>query len=145
MALKASLNKEISSKSLPIPQQQNAGRQQLQQTLETLAKQKSENKRTNTLIKRLVRQQQQLILFVDHPQVEFHNNRAERALRPEVIFRKLSFGNRTPGGAYNFQILATVLETCRLKRKNLSDFIHTAWLATKDQLIHISRDLLDTS
>ena len=110
-----------------------------------LAQLESENRKTNTLIKRLRRHQHELIRFVDHPQAEFHNNRAERALRPEVIFRKLSFGNRTPGGAYNYQILATVLETCRLKRKNLSDFIHTAWLATKNQLIHISRDLLDTS
>ena len=74
-----------------------------------------------------------------------NNNRDERALRPEVIFRKLSFGNRTPGGAYNYQILATVLETCRLKRKNLLDFIHSAWISSKDQLIHITRDLLDTS
>jgi hypothetical protein len=40
---------------------------------------------------------------------------------------------------------ATVLETCRLKRKNLSDFIHSVWLATKDRLILITRDLLDTS
>jgi hypothetical protein len=39
---------------------------------------------------------------------------------------------------------ATVLETCRLKRKNLSDFIHSVWLATKDRLILITRDLLDT-
>ncbi|UCD79315.1 MAG: transposase [Desulfobacterales bacterium] len=110
-----------------------------------MTKLKSENKRTNTLIKRLVRHQQELIRFVDHPDAEFHNNRAERSLRPEVFFRKLSFGNRTPAGAYNYQVLATVLETCRLKRKNLTDFIHAVWLATKDQLIPITRDLLDTS
>jgi hypothetical protein len=143
--IKSIIEKGNQLKALGDAQQQDAGRKQLQHTLETLAKLKSENKKTNTLIKRLVRHQQELIRFVDHPQAEFHNNRAERALRPEVIFRKLSFGNRTPGGAYNFQILATVLETCRLKRKNLSDFILTAWLSTKDQLIHITRDLLDTS
>lgn len=142
--IKSIIEKGTQFKELADVQQQTAGRQQLQQTLETLAKLKSENKKTNTLIKRLVRHQQELIRFVDHPQAEFHNNRVERALRPEVIFRKLSFGNRTPGGAYNFQILATVLETCRLKRKNLSDFIQSVWLSSKDQMIHITRDLLDT-
>ena len=92
-----------------------------------------------------MRHQHELIRFVDHPDAEYHNNRAERALRPEVIFRKLSFGNRTPSGAYNYQILASVLETCRLKRKNLTEFIHSIWLSTKDQMLHITRDLLDTS
>ena len=97
------------------------------------------------MIKRLVRHQHELIRFIDHPHAEYHNNRAGRALRPEVIFRKLSFSNRSPGGAYNYQILATMLETCRLKRRNLSDFIHSVWLSTKEQPIPITRDLLDTS
>ncbi len=143
--LKSIIEKGTQLKKIDDAQQRNAGRQQLEDQLKTLAKLKSKNKKTNTLIKRLVRHQHELIRFVDHPQAEFHNNRAERALRPEVIFRKLSFGNRTPSGAYNYQILATVLETCRLKGKNLTDFIHSVWLSTKDQLIHITRDLLDTS
>jgi hypothetical protein len=37
------------------------------------------------------------------------------------------------------------LETCRLKGKNLSDFIHSVWIATKAQLIPITRDLPNTS
>jgi hypothetical protein len=45
----------------------------------------------------------------------------------------------------DFEILATVLETCRLKRKNLSDFIHSVWLTPKDQLLDATRALLDTS
>jgi hypothetical protein len=132
-------------KELGDARRKNAGRKQLEKMLKTLSKLKSENKTTNTLIKRLVRHQQDLIRFVDHPQAEYHNNRAERALRPEVIFRKLSFGNRTPGGAHNYEVLATVLKTCRLKRKNLSNFIHCVWLTPKDQLHRVTRALLDTS
>jgi hypothetical protein len=143
--IKGIIEKGNQLKQLGDAQQQNAGRKKLDQKLKTLAKLESENKKTNTLIKRLVRHQNELIRFIDHPQAEFHNNRAERALRPEVIFRKLSFGNRTPAGAYNYQILASVLETCRLKRKNLSDFIRSVWLSTKDQLIIITRDFLDSS
>jgi hypothetical protein len=143
--IKTIIEKGNQLKALGDAQQKNAGRKQLENTLKTLAKLKSENKKTNTLIKRLVRHQHELIRFVDHPQAEYHNNRAERALRPEVIFRKLSFGNRTPGGAHNYEILATVLETCRLKRKNLSDFIHSVWLTPNDQLLHVTKALLDTS
>ena len=143
--LKSIIAKGSQLQNLDDALQRIAGRQQLEKELETLAKLESENKKTNTLIKRLVRHQHELIRFVDHPQAEYHNNRAERALRPEVIFRKLSFGNRTPAGAYNYQVLATVLETCRLKGKNLTNFIHSVWLSTKDQLIPITRDLLDTS
>ena len=143
--IKSIIEKGTQLKALGNARLQNAGRQQLEHKLDMLAKLKSANKKTNTLIKRLVRHQHELIRFVDHPHAEYHNNRAERALRPEVIFRKLSFGNRSPAGAYNFQILATVLETCRLKGKNLADFVHSVWLSTKDQLLHITRDLLDTS
>ena len=143
--LKSIIEKGTQLQDLDDAQQRIHGRQQLEDKLESLAKLESENKKTNTLIKRLVRHQNELIRFVDHPQAEYHNNRAERALRPEVIFRKLSFGNRTAAGAYNYQILATVLETCRLKGKNLADFIHSVWLSTKDQQIPITRDLLDTS
>ena len=143
--LKSIIENGTQIKDLDDALQRDAGRQQLEDKLKLLAKLESENRKTNTLIKRLVRHQQELIRFVDHPHAEYHNNRAERALRPEVIFRKLSFGNRTPAGAYNHQILATVLETCRLKRKNLTDFIRSVWLSSKDELISITRDLLDTS
>jgi Transposase IS66 family len=40
------------------------------------------------------------------------NNAAERALRPSVIARKTWGGNRTPAGAQNQQILASILRTC---------------------------------
>ncbi len=39
--------------------------------------------------------------------VEPTNNRAERAIRPAVIARKLSCGNRTPRGATTWEILAS--------------------------------------
>jgi hypothetical protein len=56
--IKSIIEKGNQLKALGDAQQQHAGRKQLQHTLETLAKLKSENKKTNTLIKRLVRHQQ---------------------------------------------------------------------------------------
>jgi len=60
---------------------------------------------------RLRKQQDHLFTFLDHDAVEATNNRAERQLRPAVIARKLSCGNRTPRGALTWEILATVAAT----------------------------------
>jgi hypothetical protein len=44
---------------------------------------------------------------------------------------KVSFGNSTSAGAYSYRISATDLQTCRLKGKNQSDFIHSIWIAAR--------------
>ena len=43
------------------------------------------------------------------------NNRAERALRPLVIARKVSFGSQSEAGARTREILMTVLQTLALR------------------------------
>jgi hypothetical protein len=40
------------------------------------------------------------------------NNLAERQLRPAVIARKISCGNKTPKGARTWQILTSLAATC---------------------------------
>ncbi|MGD2024095.1 MAG: transposase [Desulfobacterales bacterium] len=69
--LKNIIEKGSQLKKIDDDQQRNVGRQQLEDKLQTLAKLKSENKKTNTLIKRLVRHQHELIRFVDHPRPSF--------------------------------------------------------------------------
>lgn len=120
-------------------------RAKLDETLEMLATLNPANSKAKTLSKRIGRHQQDLLHFADHKDVEFHNNRAERAIRPAVIFRKISFGNRSIEGARNFSILASVMETCRLKNIHLTDFIKTVWNTPKDQVQHICKTLFDTS
>jgi len=41
----------------------------------------------------------ELFTFVDHPEVECTNNLAERKIRPNVVIRKISEGNRFRSGA----------------------------------------------
>lgn len=61
---------------------------------------------------RLYKQQDHLLTFLDYPQVEATNNLAERQLRPAVISRKLSCGNKTDRGATTWAILASLAATC---------------------------------
>jgi hypothetical protein len=62
--------------------------------------------------RRLRKQRDHLFTFLDHADVPATNNRAERRLRPAVIRRKLSSGNRTPRGAQVFARVASVVATC---------------------------------
>lgn len=73
----------------------------------------SDNERTQTLIKRVINYKASFIRFIDYPDADYHNNHAEQTIRFAVIFRKLSFGNRTEEGAKLFGLLASVFATCR--------------------------------
>ena len=58
--------------------------------------------KATVLVKRIAKYRDDLIRFATHPGVEFHNNRAERQLRPLVIARKISFGSNTDHGALRY-------------------------------------------
>lgn len=53
----------------------------------------------------------QLFTFVGRPEVDATNNQAERELRPAVITRKISSGNKTERGARTWQILKSIERT----------------------------------
>jgi transposase len=63
------------------------------------------------LAKHLRQQREYLFTFLHFPGLEGTNNRAERAIRPAVIARKVWGGNRTWNGANVQQILMSVLRT----------------------------------
>lgn len=73
---------------------------------------------------RLLKQHAHLLGCLAEPAAEPTNNRAERALRPAVIARKLSCGNRTERGRRTWEILASLAATCQ---QNADDFVD--WLA----------------
>lgn len=76
------------------------------------------------LRQRLAKQQDHLFTFLDHDEVEATNNRAERQLRPAVISRKISCGNKTEEGMKTWEILASLAATCQ--QKSLSFIDHVA-------------------
>ena len=65
------------------------------------------------LIKRLRRHQHDLFTFLDQPGVPFDNNHAERSIRPAVILRKNSYGNRSERGADCQAVLMSVFRTLK--------------------------------
>lgn len=79
---------------------------------------------------RLFKQRDHLFTFLDHPEVEATNNLAERQLRPAVIARKLSCGNKTKRGAHTWQILASLAATCTQRRESFAHLVRNAALLT---------------
>lgn len=69
------------------------------------------DKHGRRLVKRLRRHRGELLTFLDQLDVPYDNNHAEREIRPAVIMRKNSFGNRSQRGVQTQQVLMTVLRT----------------------------------
>jgi transposase len=64
------------------------------------------------LQKHLTNERQALFTHLKHDGVEATNWRAEQAIRPAVVNRKVWGGNRTPNGAQTQQVLVSLLRTC---------------------------------
>ena len=67
-----------------------------------------------------------LLRFLDDPRVEPTNNRAERALRPAVIARKVSHCSKNERGARAFEAFTTVVQTLKKRgsRSVVADLAH---------------------
>jgi transposase len=79
---------------------------------------------------RLWKQRDHLFVFLEHSGVDATNNLAERQLRPAVIRRKLSCGNKSPRGARTFEVLTSLAATCRQRGE---DFLQLASNAVRFQ------------
>jgi hypothetical protein len=75
------------------------------------------------LAKRLRKHRDHLLRFLDHEGLDATNNLAERELRPAVIARKLSAGNRTEAGAETHAVLASILRTCHRRGRNVLEAV----------------------
>ena len=106
-------------------------RQRLDQRLAELIETDWNNGHAKRLIKRLRRHQSDLFTFLDKAGVPFENNHAERSIRPAVLLRKNSYGNRSEQGADCQAVLMTVFRT--LKQRG-HDPIRTIIDALKTQL-----------
>jgi hypothetical protein len=75
---------------------------------------------------RLAKQWAHLLGCLREPAAEPTNNRAERALRPAVIARKLSCGNKTENGKRCWEILASLAATAQQKSEDFVDKLTAA-------------------
>lgn len=110
------------------PETYASRRQRLAVRLQELIETDWCNDHAKRLIKRLRRHQNDLFTFLDHPLVPFDNNHAERSIRPAVIIRKNSYGNRSQRGADCQAVLMSIFRTLKQRGhdpiKTIVDAIH---------------------
>jgi transposase len=83
------------------------------------------NRANRRFAQHLEKHREELFTFLLHRGVDATNWRAEQALRPAVVNRKVWGGNRTWRGAEAQSILMTVLQTCLRKGRSSIDDIST--------------------
>jgi len=84
---------------------------------------------------RLKENRAKLFTFIRHPQVGPTNNQAEQSLRPSVILRKLTFGNRSSAGARHHSVLSSLLITAQRQGRDA----RTALLALFTQPLSVAK------
>lgn len=83
----------------------------------------------------LIRHPGEWLVFLDDPRVAPTNNLAERALRPLVVLRKITFGSRTDAGAKRMAKLMTVAETSRRHGKRTRDIYYELYTRPPDRVL----------
>ena len=67
--------------------------------------------------------QRAVFLFLRDPSIDATNWRAEQAIRPAVVIRKVCGGNRTRKGADTQQVLSTVVRVARQRGLDLPPLV----------------------
>ena len=86
----------------------------------------SGNDRLVGMCKELYVNRQWLWTFTEVEGIEPTNNTAERALRPAVIYRKLSFGTQSASGSRYLERILTVSKTCRMQGRSAYQYLVSA-------------------
>jgi len=85
--------------------------------------------------KRLERHKNEILTFLYEKNIDFHNNHAEQQIRPDVIFRKVTFGNRSAKGAQAHSVIMSVLQTAKLNKIDPIRVLKNILLHSKQNLI----------
>jgi len=86
------------------------------------------NKNWARISKRLLKHNDEIFTFLEEVGISSDNNHAERMIRPNVIFRKISFQNMSEKGAKAHEVLMSLLQTLRLQNQDPQEFFKKAYL-----------------
>ena len=107
---------------------------ELSEELAKLLSNQIENHEAEKLRKRMNKHFNEIFTFLEHPEIEPTNNRAERQLRPNVIMRKITFGNRSPQGAKNHCTITSLSETAKLHGYSPFEIFYEVIIGKKEKL-----------
>lgn len=83
----------------------------------------------------------ELVTCLEYKGISAHNNLVERCLRPNVIMRKMTFGNRSQKGERNHEVIMSLIQTARLQNLNPMPLLHALLTDHRKAASAISLDL----
>src|SRR3989338_2815471 len=86
------------------------------------------NKNLQRFSKRFAQSWLDIFRFLKDPSLAWNNNLAERMIRPNVIYRNRSFGNRSDRGAEAHGTIMSLMQTLRLQGQNVGKNLRLAFL-----------------
>ena len=84
------------------------------------------SKKVAGMCREILNAQHSLFTFIAHEGVEPTNNHAEQTIRHAVIWRKLCFGTDSEVGSRFVERMLTVVQTLRLQKRNVLDYLTLA-------------------
>ena len=84
------------------------------------------SKKVAGMCREILDAQHSLFTFIAHEGVEPTNNHAEQTIRHAVIWRKLCFGTDSKIGSQFVERMLTVVQTLRLQKRNVLEFLTSA-------------------
>ena len=90
------------------------------------------------LANHLRRERDAMFTFLYCPGLDATNYRAEQAIRPMVVTRKVWGGNRTEKGAQTQSVLVSILQTCRQQLRPATAFLQQLLLLPKPKALDLS-------
>jgi transposase len=89
----------------------------------------SENKNVSRIASRFSKFWLDMLTFLEIDNVAWNNNLAERLIRPHVIYRNRSFGNRSQEGIRTHETLTSLIQTLLLQKRSVCESLKTAFIA----------------
>ena len=86
----------------------------------------------------LLRERDALFTFLHCPGLDATNWRAEQAIRPMVVTRKVWGGNRTPAGARTQSILVSILQTCRQQGRSGTQVLRQLLCSPQSKILYLA-------
>jgi transposase len=104
---------------------------QLEERLNSALNRNYRSAANRRLSNHLLRKRDAIFTFLYCPGLDATNYRAEQAIRPMVVTRKVWGGNRTGKGAHTRSILVSILQTCRQQLRPATEFL--------ERLLHLPK------
>jgi len=93
-----------------------------------IADKASPNKNVSRIASRFSKFWLDMLTFLEIDGVDWNNNLAERLIRPHVIYRNRSFGNRSVAGLKTHSTLTSIIQSLLLQKLNVTESLKTAFL-----------------